>query len=100
MKPSNASAVIARMLNISKLYYHIQKIFSSNRSTGPIRSSSRDVRPSVCLLMSPFHVLDYEAYLPPLPEVRCPNFLEIWNPWETVLERSVLRTEQFCWEVV
>ena len=37
--------------------------------------------------------------LPPLPEVGCPKFLEIWNPWGKVLERSGFRIEHFCWEV-
>ena len=38
--------------------------FSSNRPTGPILSSSRIVCLCVCL-MSPFHVLDFEAYFAP-----------------------------------
>ena len=38
--------------------------------------------------------------LPPLPEVGCPKSLEIWNPWGKVLERSGLRIEHFCYEVV
>ena len=38
--------------------------------------------------------------LPPLPEVGCPKFLELWNPWGKVLERSGLRIKHFCWEVV
>ena len=33
--------------------------------------------------------------LPPLPEVTCPKFLEIWNPWGKVLERNGLRFEIF-----
>ena len=36
--------------------YNSYKIFSSNRPSGPIRSSSRDVRLSVCL-MSPSHAI-------------------------------------------
>ena len=51
-------------------------------------------------LQSPFHVLDFEAYFAPLPEVGCPTFLEIWNLWRKMLERSGLRIEHFCWEVV
>ena len=38
--------------------------------------------------------------MPPLPEVRCPKFLEIRNPWGKVMERSGLRFEHFCLEVV
>ena len=70
--------------------------FSSNWPTGPIRSSSRDVR----LFDVPFHVLDLRPILLPFPEVECPKFLEIRNPWGKVLERSGLRIEHFCWEVV
>ena len=38
--------------------------------------------------------------LTPLTKVRCPKILEIQNPWGKVLERSGLRIEHFCWEVV
>ena len=38
--------------------------------------------------MSPFHVIEFEAYFAPLPEVGCPKFLKILNPWGKVLERS------------
>ena len=40
------------------------------------------------------------VFLPPLPEVGCPIFLEIWNPWGKVLERSGLRYEHFCLKIV
>ena len=40
------------------------------------------------------------VFLPPLPEVRCPIFLEIRNPWEKVMERSGLRYEHFCLKIV
>ena len=65
----------------------------------PILSYSRDVRVSVCLFVL-FHVLDFEAYFAPTSQVKCPKFLEIRNPWGKVLERSGLRIEHFCWEVV
>jgi hypothetical protein len=35
------------------------------------------------------------VFLPPLPEVKCPKILEIWNPWGKVMERSGLRLEHF-----
>jgi hypothetical protein len=38
--------------------------------------------------------------LPPLPEVGCQIFLEIWNPWGKVMERSGLTFEHFCLEMV
>ena len=40
------------------------------------------------------------VFLPPLPEVGCPIFLEIRNPWGKVMERSGLRYEHFCLEIV
>ena len=43
--------------------------FSSNRPTGPIRSSSRDVRVSVCQFV-PFHVVYFEAYFAPTSQSR------------------------------
>ena len=39
-------------------------------------------------------------FLPPLPEFGCNFFLEIRNPWGKVMERSGLRFEHFCLEVV
>ena len=35
------------------------------------------------------------VFLPPLPEVQCPNFLDFRNPWGKVMERSGLRFENF-----
>ena len=64
------------------------------------RSSSQIVCVCVCLFDVPFHVLDFEAYLPPLPKVRCPKFLEIRNPWGKVLGRSGLIIVHFCYDVV
>ena len=40
------------------------------------------------------------VFLPQLPEVGCPIFLEIQNPWGKVMERSGLRFEHFCLKVV
>ena len=44
-----------------------------------------------------FSLLRYRLtfFLPPLPEVGCPIFLEIRNPWGKVMERSGLRYEHF-----
>ena len=42
----------------------------------------------------------FNGLLPPLPEVRCPIFLEIRNPWGKVMERSGLRYEHFCLKIV
>ena len=45
-------------------------------------------RDSVCPVCGIFKT---SAFLPPLPKVRCPLFLEICNPWGKVMERSGLR---------
>ena len=69
-------------------------------------SISRNVRPSVCgvsvVCLSVCSLLRYRlnVFLPPLPEVGCPKFLEIRNPWGKVMERSGLRFEHFSLEVV
>ena len=49
-----------------------------------------------------FSLLRYPltVFLPPLPKVGCPIFLEIQNPWGKVMERSGLTFEHFCLEVV
>ena len=90
-----------------KNYYYAKEEknlgFSKHRPSGPMLSISRFVRLSVC----PFvrlcvHFLRYRltVFLPPLPEVGCPIFLEIWNPWGKVMERSGLTFEHFCLAVV
>ena len=78
--------------------------FSKHRPSGPMLSISRNVRPSVCVsvCLSVCSLLRYRltVFLPPLPEVGCPIFLEIRNPWGKVMERSGLRFEHFSLEVV
>ena len=54
------------------------------------------VRPSVCSLLR----YRLTVFLPPLPEVGCPIFLEIQNPWGKIMERSGLRYEHFCLKIV
>ena len=54
----------------------------------------------VCVCLSPFHVVDFEAYFAPTFPSWMSKFLEIRNPWGKVLERSGLRTEHFCWKMV
>ena len=49
-----------------------------------------------------FSLLRYRltVFLPPLPEVGCPIFLEVRNPWRKVMERSGLRYEHFYLKIV
>ena len=73
--------------------------FSKHRPSGPMLSISRNVRLSVCLSVQ-FLRYRLTFFLPPLPEVGCPIFLEIWTPWGKVMERSGLTFEIFSLEVV
>ena len=54
------------------------------------------VRLSVCSLLR----YRFKVFLPLLPKVGCPIFLEIRNPWGKVMERSGLRFKHFSLEVV
>ena len=54
------------------------------------------VRLSVCSLLR----YRLNVFLPPLPEVGFPIFLEIQNPWGKVIQRSGLGFEHFCLEIV
>ena len=78
--------------------------FSKHRPSGPMLSKSRNVCLSVCLSVRPCvcSLLRYHltVFLPSLPEVGCPIFLEIRNPWGKVMERSGLTFEHLCLEVV
>ena len=80
------------------------EIFSRHRPSGPMLSISQNVRLSVCLSECLFvcSLFRYRlnVFLPPLPQVGCPKLLEIRNPWGKVMERSGLRFEIFCLEVV
>ena len=78
------------------------------KSIGPLSRCFLWVNLSVCLsicpcvIMSVCSLLRYclNVFLPPLPEVECPIFLDIRNPWGKVMERRSLRLEHFCLEVV
>ena len=70
--------------------------FSKHRPSGPMVSISRNVRMFVCVFVCHTFSLRLTVFLPPLPEVQCPNFLYIRNPWGKVMERSGLRFENFC----
>ena len=52
--------------------------------------------------LSLFSLLRYRllVFLPPLPKVGCPIFLEIQNPWGKVMARRGLRYEHFCLKIV
>ena len=55
---------------------------------------------SVYLCVRPLLWYRLTIFLPPLPEVGCPIFLEIRNPWGKVMERTSLTFEHFCLEMV
>ena len=75
------------------------EVFSSNRPTGPIRSSSRIVCLCVCLL-SPFHVLDFEAYFAPTSRSRMSKVFRDSESLGKSAGKSGLRIEHFSYEVV
>ena len=54
------------------------------------------IYPSVCSLLR--YLLN--IFLPPFPEVGCPIFLEIQNPWGKVVENCGIRFEHFSLKVV
>ena len=41
-------------------------------------------------------LLCLSVFLPPFPKVQSPNFLDFWNPWRQVRERSGLIFENSC----
>ena len=53
----------------------------------------------VCVCVYTFKV-PFKRLFAPIPEVGCPIFLEIQNPWGKVMERSGLRFKHFSLEVV
>ena len=89
---------------ISKAFYRQLMPFSKHRPSGPMLSISRNVRQSVCpsvrLCVCSLLMYRLNVFLPPLPKVGCPIFLEFRNPWGKVMERSGLRFEHFCLKVV
>jgi hypothetical protein len=78
--------------------------FSKHQPSGPTLSKSQNVRLWTCVsvCVSVCSLLRYRltVLLPPLPEVGCPIFIEIRNPWGKVMERSGLRYEHFCLKIV
>ena len=38
----------------------------------------------------------FTVFCPPLPEVKCPNSLDFWNPWGKVMKRNGFRFDNFC----
>ena len=74
-------------------FFYVDLFSSCFDMESPISQNVRlrvrlSVRLSVCL----------NVFLPPLPKVGCPIFLEIQNPWGKVMERSGLRLEIFVWK--
>ena len=70
------------------------------QSIGPLGQCFLLVYLSICVSVCSLLRYCLNVFLPPLPEVGCPILLEIWNPWEKVMERSGLRFEHFSLQVV
>ena len=96
-----------RLIHIFKINnIHIREFFKASAlwADAFYKSKCSPVCLSVCLSVCPsvYSLLRYRlnVFWPPLPEVGCPICLEIQNPWGKVMERSGLRFEHFCLEVV
>ena len=50
---------------------------------------------SVCVSVRSFLKYRLKVFLPPLPKVRYPEFLEIWNPLGKEMKKNGLRFENF-----
>ena len=74
------------------IYFRWTKTFSKHQ---PMLSISWNVRPCVHVFVCSLLRYRLNVFLPPLPEVGCPKFLEIRNPWGKVMVRSGLRFENF-----
>ena len=76
--------------------------YSKHQPRGPMLSISRFVHTCVCLCVCVCvcvcSLLRYRlnVFLPPFPKVGCLKFLEIWNPWGKIMQKSGLRFEDFC----
>ena len=64
------------------------------------KSKCPSVCPCVCLSVCSLLRYRLNVFLPPLPEVECPIFLEIRNPWGKVMKINGLRFENFSLKVV
>ena len=73
---------------------------SALRADAFYKSKCPSVCPSVCWSVCSLLRYRLNVFLPPLLEVRCPIFLEIWNSWGKIVERSGLRYENFCLKIV
>ena len=71
------------------------KIFLKHRPSGPMLSISRNVRLPVCPCVCSLLSCRLNVFLPPLPKVGCPIFLEIRHPWGKIMERSGVSFEHF-----
>ena len=66
-----------------------------------IRNVRLSVCPSFCLFVRVFTFeVPLKRFFLPLSKVGCQIFLEIWDPWGKVMERSGLRIEHFGLKVV
>ena len=63
-------------------------------------SISRNVRLWTCVSVCSLLRYRLTVFLPPFPEVGCPIFLEIRNPWGKVMERNGLRYKHFRLKIV
>ena len=75
-------------------------VFSKHWPSGPMLSINQNVRLCVCLCVCSLLRYRLNVFLPPLPKVGCPIFLEIRNPWGKSNGKSGLLFEHFCLKIV
>ena len=74
----------------------LEKNFFKASADAFYKSKCLSVFLSVCSLLR----YRLNVFLPPLPEVGCPIFLEIRNPLGKVVKRNGLIFEHFCLKIV
>ena len=97
---SSSSNIRVPALQFREHFKNEHSMFSKHRPSGPLLSISQNVRLCVCPCVCSLLRYRLNVFLPPLPEVGCPIFLEIRNPLGKVVERSGLRFEHFCLKIV
>ena len=75
--------------------FDIDRVKLSLEFSKQMLSISRNVHMFVCVSVCSLLRYRLNVFLPQLPQVGCPIFLEIRNPWGKVMEKSF-----FCWLIL
>ena len=80
---------------ISKLLKTCIGTFSLNQ---PLGQFNQKVAMSVCMYICPVLFTPFKRLCAPTSKVQCPNFLDIRNPCDKVVETSGFRLDIFAWK--